>query len=151
MDARGVMVGIFNPRLEKDYVSKAIELADYTAYPDHKSLPVETVPEHFWTCLKYHEDRFLGTWRNPFGIDFRSAVQMPVVWRGGSTLSMQLARVYKNTFPSPKESILEKTLRKMGEWWLGPHHPLETDPRSPSRPFQALGRKPPASDPAPRR
>ena len=107
IDARGVTVGIFNPHLESDYVSSKIELADYTAYPDHKSLPVETVPEHFWNCLKYHEDRYLGTWRNPFGIDFRSAVQMPVTWRGGSTLSMQLARMYKNTPASPKESILE--------------------------------------------
>ena len=132
MDARGVMVGIFNPRLESDYVSskEPIELADYTAYPDHKSLPVETVPEHFWTCLKYHEDRYLGTWRNPFGIDFVSAVQMPVIWHGGSTLSMQLARMYKNTPPSPKESILGKTLRKMGEWGLGPiiHWKLTHDP-----------------------
>ena len=55
---------------------------------------------------------------------------MPVIWRGGSTLSMQLARMYKNTPSSPKESILGKTLRKMGEWGLGPiiHWKLTHDP-----------------------
>ena len=60
----GNFVGTFDPRLDSqrdvNYTDAAIELGDYVANPDHKSIPVREVPEHYWQCLVYHEDRHLG-------------------------------------------------------------------------------------------
>ncbi len=68
-DRRGDFVGTYDPRLDSqrdvNFTDSAINVAGYTANPDHKSIPVRTVPKHYWQCLVYHEDRYLGTWRNP--------------------------------------------------------------------------------------
>jgi penicillin-binding protein 1A len=136
-DARGHFVGVFDPRLDSqrdvNYTDAAIEMGDYVANPDHKSIPVREVPEHYWRCLLYHEDRYLGSWLNPYGIDLlgvlkipystvtRSiAARRPALGVGGSTLPMQFARVIYKTPPDPRESGLGKLRRKLGEWWLAP-------------------------------
>lgn len=136
-DARGSFVGTFDPRLDSlrdvNYSSEAIDLGDYVANPDHKSIPVREVPEQYWQCLVYHEDRNLGGILNPFGIDLpgvlkipfstvrRSiAAKRPVLGVGGSTLAMQFVRVIYKTPPGLHEGALTKLKRKLGEWWLAP-------------------------------
>ena len=136
-DAEGDFVGTFDPRLDSlrdiNYTDEAIELGDYVANPDHKSIPVREVPEHYWQCLVYQEDRYIGTALNPFGIDLlgvlkipsstirRSiAARRPSLGVGGSTLSMQLVRVIYKTPPHAGEGVLTKLKRKLTEWWLAP-------------------------------
>jgi membrane peptidoglycan carboxypeptidase len=136
-DSKGSFVGTFDPRLDSrrdvNYTDAAIEMGSYTANPDHKSIPVAEVPEHFWKCLLYHEDRYLGGPLNPFGIDLvgvlkipystvkRSiALKRPSLGVGGSTLPMQFARVIYKTPPSSSEGGLTKLRRKFSEWWLAP-------------------------------
>lgn len=136
-DQGGRFVGIFDPVLdsEKDfnYTGAPIELPGYIAYPDHKSLHVSAVPEDYWRCLVHLEDRHLGGLINPFGIDFLGALKIP--WStieaslqagsprlgaGGSTLAMQLARIFVKQPPSGAEGVLDKITRKATEWWLAP-------------------------------
>ena len=136
-DAKGSFIGTFDPRLDSlrdvNYTDAAIELGSYVANPDHKSIPVAEVPEHFWQCLLYHEDRYLGGPLNPFGIDLggvlkipyttltRSiALKRPSLGVGGSTLPMQFARVIYKTPPSSSEGSMTKLRRKFSEWWLAP-------------------------------
>ncbi|XSG81665.1 MAG: transglycosylase domain-containing protein [Methyloligella sp. ZOD6] len=136
-DANENFVGIFDPILDSqedfNYTGRAIALPDYIAYPDHKSLHVGQVPEAYWRCLSYHEDRHLGGLINPFGIDLYGVLKIPVstvsrslssgglsLGVGGSTLSMQLARIFFKTPPSPDETPSEKISRKLKEWWLAP-------------------------------
>ncbi len=136
-DREGSFVGTFDPRLDSvrdvNYTDRSIEIGDYTANPDHKSIPVKDVPPHYWQCLVYHEDRYIGTWLNPFGIDLLGVLKIPVstlqrtlatgrpaIGVGGSTLPMQFVRVIYKTPPDIRESSLEKLRRKFGEWWLAP-------------------------------
>jgi membrane peptidoglycan carboxypeptidase len=136
-DANGNFVGTFDPRLDSlrdvNYTADPIDLGEYVANPDHKSIPVREVPEHYWQCLLYHEDRNLGGLLNPFGIDLPGVLKIPVstLYRsisarrpilgvGGSTLAMQLVRVIYKTPPHPGEGALVKLKRKFGEWWLAP-------------------------------
>lgn len=136
-DSNGSFVGTFDPRLDSlgdfNYTDAAIEHGDYVANPDHKSIPVRTVPEQYWQCLVYHEDRNLGGPLNPFGIDLFGvlkipytalkqsiAARRPTFGVGGSTLPMQLARVIHKTPPSASEDGLTKLRRKLSEWWLAP-------------------------------
>ena len=136
-DAGGGFVGTFDPRLDSqrdvNYTDAAIALGGYVANPDHKSIPVREVPEHYWQCLVYHEDRHIGGALNPYGIDLvgvlkipyttltRSiALKRPSLGVGGSTLPMQFARVIYNTPPSPDEGGATKLKRKLSEWWLAP-------------------------------
>lgn len=138
-DRNGNFVGTFDPQLDSkqdvNTTGEAIELPDsgYVANPDHKSIPVRSVPDYYWRCLTYHEDRYVGTWLNPYGIDLLGVLKIPfsAVTRslsagglrtgmGGSTLSMQLARVIYKTPPSREESVFGKLGRKLGEWWDAP-------------------------------
>ncbi|MGI9409519.1 MAG: transglycosylase domain-containing protein, partial [Hyphomicrobiaceae bacterium] len=136
-DSEGNFVGTFDPRLDSirdvNFTGRVIELNDYTANPDHKSIPVRTVPELYWQCLKFHEDRHLGSWLNPFGIDLAGVLKIPysTISRsirlrrvafgvGGSTLPMQFARVIYKTPPSTNENAWEKIGRKLSEWWTAP-------------------------------
>ena len=138
-DKSGNFVGTFDPRLDSkrdvNYTGIPIEIANsgYVANPDHKSIPVQTVPDNYWKCLVHHEDRHLGGIFNPYGIDFLGVLKIPVtsiqrtirrrspsIGMGGSTLSMQLARVIYNTPPRVSESTLEKIGRKLREYWLAP-------------------------------
>lgn len=136
-DSRGSFVGTFDPRLDSkrdvNYTDAAIEIGSYTANPDHKSIPVREVPEFYWKCLVYHEDRYIGGILNPFGIDLLGVLKIPLssvkrsialkrpsLGVGGSTLPMQLARVIYKTPPSRDEGTLEKLSRKFSEWWLAP-------------------------------
>ena len=136
-DARGSFVGTFDPRLDSlrdvNYTGEAIDLGDYVANPDHKSIPVRTVPDHYWQCLVYHEDRNLGGLLNPFGIDLPGVLKIPfstvrrsiaarrlVLGVGGSTLAMQFVRVIYKTPPGVHEGAFVKLKRKFGEWWLAP-------------------------------
>ncbi|MFA6139532.1 MAG: transglycosylase domain-containing protein, partial [Hyphomicrobium sp.] len=136
-DGRGSFVGTFDPRLDSlrdvNYTSEAIDLGDYVANPDHKSIPVREVPDHYWQCLVYHEDRNLGGVLNPFGIDLPGVLKIPfstvrrsiaakrlVLGVGGSTLAMQFVRVIYKTPPGVHEGALVKLKRKLGEWWLAP-------------------------------
>ena len=136
-DTKGSFVGTFDPRLDSrrdvNYTDAAIELGSYVANPDHKSIPVASGPEHFWKCLLYHEDRYLGGPLNPYGIDLAGvlkipyttvkrsiALKRPSLGVGGSTLPMQFARVIYKTPPSSSEGGLTKLRRKFSEWWLAP-------------------------------
>lgn len=136
-DRSGSFVGTFDPRLDSqrdvNYTESEIALGDYVANPDHKSIPVREMPEHYWQCLLFHEDRYLGTALNPYGIDLlgvlkipyttvaRSvALRRPTLGIGGSTLPMQFVRVIYNTPPSTAESGATKLARKFREWWLAP-------------------------------
>ncbi len=136
-DTTGAFVGTFDPRLDSrrdvNYTETAIEMGDYVANPDHKSIPVREVPENYWQCLTYHEDRYLGGWLNPYGIDLYGVLKIPytsvvrtlqtrrpVLGVGGSTLPMQFARVVFNTPPSSSEGSAAKLKRKLREWWLAP-------------------------------
>lgn len=136
-DPKGNFVGTFDPRLDSlrdvNYTDEAIEFGDYVANPDHKSIPVREVPEQYWQCLQYHEDRYLGGPLNPFGIDLTGvlkipyttitrsiALRRPSLGVGGSTLPMQFARVIYKTPPSRSEGGFTKLRRKIGEWWLAP-------------------------------
>jgi len=138
-DAKGHFVGTFDPRLDSkrdvNYSGVPIEIANtgYVANPDHKSIAVRQAPEYYWRCLVYHEDRHIGTWLNPFGIDLMGVLKIPVSTAkrsfaargirfgvGGSTLSMQLARIIYKTPPRRGESPLEKIRRKLKEWWMAP-------------------------------
>ena len=136
-DAKGDFIGTYDGRLDSqrdvNWTDATIEVGGYTANPDHKSIPVREVPEHYWQCLTHHEDRYIGGILNPFGIDLvgvlkipyssirRSiALRRPSIGVGGSTLPMQLARVIYKTPPSAREGSLGKLRRKFGEWWLAP-------------------------------
>ena len=138
-DPKGNFVGTFDPRMDSkldvNYSGKAITLEneDYTAAPDHKSIPVKNVPEFYWKCVKYHEDRHIGTWLNPYGIDLLGVLKIPYsavvrsfntgslkIGVGGSTLSMQLVRANFKLIPSRKEGISGKLSRKFVEWWYEP-------------------------------
>ncbi len=136
-DKNREFVGTFGPRLDSqrdvNFTDRIIEIGDYTANPDHKSIPVQDVPEAYWQCLVYHEDRHLGGLLNPFGIDLFGVLKIPysTVRRsiaarrlslgvGGSTLPMQLARVIYKTPPRVDESVGEKLGRKLREWWVAP-------------------------------
>lgn len=136
-DARGFFIGIYDPALDSqedvNYSGKTIRLPDYIAYPDHKSIHLDKAPEAYWQCLLFQEDRHLGTIWNPFGIDFLGILKIPYTTitktiatgrpsfgAGGSTLPMQLARIFFKTPPSRNESIRDKLERKLKEWWLAP-------------------------------
>jgi penicillin-binding protein 1A len=136
-DTKGNFVGVFDPRLDSsrdvNFTDAAIEVGDYVANPDHKSIPVRDVPPHFWQCLSYHEDRYIGTWLNPFGIDLLGVLKIPystlersIAMRrpslgvGGSTLPMQISRVIYKTPPHSGEGGFTKLARKFSEWWLAP-------------------------------
>ena len=136
-DPKGSFVGTFDARLDSlrdvNYTDTAIEFGDYVANPDHKSIPVKEVPEQYWQCLVYHEDRYLGGPLNPYGIDLTGVLKIPLstitrsialkrpsLGVGGSTLPMQFARVIYKTPPSRSEGGLTKLARKFREWWLAP-------------------------------
>jgi len=136
-DSKNDFVGTYDPRLDSqrdvNFTSKAIAVGGYTANPDHKSIPVRDVPDDYWQCLLFHEDRYLGGWRNPYGIDLAGIIKIPYtsIQRtlrrgrpsfgvGGSTLPMQLVRVIYKTPPRVDETPWEKLGRKFQEWWLAP-------------------------------
>ena len=136
-DRKGNFVGTFDPRLDSvrdvNWTDRRIEFNDHVANPDHKSIPVREVPEHYWQCLLFQEDRYLGTALNPFGIDLLGVLKIPYsaarrsirlrslhIGVGGSTLPMQFARVIYKTPPHTRESAFEKMRRKLSEWWLAP-------------------------------
>jgi hypothetical protein len=136
-DRSGAFVGTFDPRLDSkqdvNFTDKPIDIEGYTANPDHKSIPVREVPDAYWRCLVFHEDRYLSGPLNPYGIDLygvlkipytsvrRSiAAKRPVLGVGGSTLPMQFARVISGTPPSSAEGGATKLGRKLREWWLAP-------------------------------
>ncbi|MEQ1718300.1 MAG: transglycosylase domain-containing protein, partial [Hyphomicrobium sp.] len=136
-DPKGNFVGTFDARLDSlrdvNYTDTAIEIGNYTANPDHKSIPVKDVPEDYWQCLVFHEDRYIGGWLNPFGIDLTGVLKIPLstltrsiklrrpsLGVGGSTLPMQFARVIYKTPPSTSEGGMTKLSRKFSEWWLAP-------------------------------
>ncbi|MDZ4842113.1 MAG: transglycosylase domain-containing protein [Hyphomicrobium aestuarii] len=136
-DRSGNFVGTFEPRHDSqrdvNYTDAVITVGDHTANPDHKSIPVRAIPDAYWQCLKFHEDRYLGTALNPYGIDLVGVLKIPyssilrsikarrpVLGVGGSTLPMQFARVIYKTPPSTSEGGLVKLRRKLQEWWLAP-------------------------------
>jgi penicillin-binding protein 1A len=122
-DAKAFNVGIFNPLLDPAFVPgrAPIVMPDgRLEYPDHKSLTTSKVPPEFWRCVKHLEDRHLGSWRNPFGVDFVRLLAMPVSRRGSSTLAMQFARTYWKTLPRSDEPASAQLRRKWSELFLGP-------------------------------
>ncbi len=136
-DRGSQFVGTFEPRHDSrrdvNYTDAVITVGDHTANPDHKSIPVQAIPDSYWQCLKFHEDRYLGTWLNPAGIDLIGVLKIPyssitrsfqarrpVLGVGGSTLPMQFARVIYKTPPSASEGGFTKLRRKLQEWWLAP-------------------------------
>ena len=136
-DRNGNFVGTFDGRLDSlrdvNWTDGAIQVGGYTANPDHKSIPVREIPDAYWRCLSFHEDRYLGGPLNPYGIDLvgvlkipyssirRSiALKRPAIGVGGSTLPMQFVRVIYKTPPDAREGSFGKLRRKLGEWWLAP-------------------------------
>lgn len=136
-DPKGSFVGTYDGRMDSqrdvNWTDATIEVGGYTANPDHKSIPVREVPEHYWQCLTHHEDRYIGGLLNPYGIDLVGvlkipyssirrtiALRRPSLGVGGSTLPMQFARVIYKTPPGGHEGSLTKLRRKFGEWWLAP-------------------------------
>ncbi|MFM9939916.1 MAG: transglycosylase domain-containing protein [Hyphomicrobiaceae bacterium] len=136
-DPKGNFIGTFDPRLDSqrdvNWTDASIEMGGYTANPDHKSIPVREVPEAYWKCLSYHEDRYIGGPLNPYGIDLMGvlkipyssvkrsiALKRPTLGVGGSTLPMQFVRVIYKTPPDAREGGFKKLRRKLGEWWLAP-------------------------------
>jgi membrane peptidoglycan carboxypeptidase len=136
-DKAGNFVGVLDPKMDSqrdfNYTGQPIEFGNYIANPDHKSIPVREVPDEYWRCLVYHEDRHMGSVLNPFGIDLVGVLKIPFssVMRslrsgkprlgvGGSTLPMQLSRVIFNTPPHTGEGSFEKLRRKVSEWWIAP-------------------------------
>lgn len=138
-DANGAFVGTFDPRLDSqrdvNFTGRPITLAkdNYVASPDHKSIPAQDVPPHYWACLQYQEDRYIGTALNPFGIDLAGVLKIPYTMvvrsmsggglrlgAGGSTLSMQLVRAIYKLTPHSGEGVSGKLSRKFWEWWYAP-------------------------------
>ena len=136
-DRNGSFVGTFDARLDSqrdvNWTDTAIEVGGYTANPDHKSIPVREIPDAYWRCLSFHEDRYLGGPLNPYGIDLLGvlkipyssirrtiALRRPAIGVGGSTLPMQFVRVIYKTPPDVREGSIRKLRRKLGEWWLAP-------------------------------
>lgn len=136
-DRNGSFVGTFDARLDSlrdvNWTDGAISVGGHTANPDHKSIPVREVPDAYWRCLSFHEDRYLGGPLNPYGIDLlgvlkipyssirRSiALRRPAIGVGGSTLPMQFVRVIYKTPPDAREGSIGKLRRKIAEWWLAP-------------------------------
>jgi penicillin-binding protein 1A len=136
-DTKGGFAGTFDPRLDSrrdvNYTDKAIEIGDYEANPDHKSIPVRDVPDAYWNCLSFHEDRYSGGVLNPYGIDLTGVLKIPFssitrsiakgrpsLGVGGSTLPMQFVRVIYKTPPDVSEGSVTKLMRKFREWWLAP-------------------------------
>ena len=138
-DAKDRFVGTFDLRMDSkrdvNFTGEPIQLSQdqYVANPDHKSIPVRQVPEHYWRCLKYHEDRHLGSYANPFGIDLWGVLRIPYsslkrsieskslrIGVGGSTLPMQLVRAIYKLAPNRKEGLSGKLGRKFLEWWNAP-------------------------------
>jgi penicillin-binding protein 1A len=136
-DRNGNFAGTFDARLDSlrdvNYTDRAIDVGEYTANPDHKSIPVRETPPYYWQCLVYQEDRNLGSWLNPFGIDLLGVLKIPYstllrsialhrpsLGVGGSTLPMQFVRVIYNTPPHSDEGGFTKLRRKVSEWWLAP-------------------------------
>ena len=136
-DRNKEFVGTFDPRLDSvrdvNYTGEVIDYGSYQANPDHKSIPVQEVPEYYWKCLVFHEDRYIGGLINPFGIDLLGVLKIPYstlkrsiargrfsMGVGGSTLPMQLARVIYKTPPRVDEGVGEKLGRKLREWWVAP-------------------------------
>ncbi|KAB2849236.1 MAG: glycosyl transferase family 51 [Hyphomicrobiaceae bacterium] len=136
-DQAGNFVGVLDPKMDSqrdfNYTGQPIEFGNYIANPDHKSIPVREVPDQYWRCLVYHEDRHMGSLLNPFGIDLIGVLKIPAsslmrtaragkprLGVGGSTLPMQLARVIFNTPPRADESSFDKLRRKLSEWWIAP-------------------------------
>ena len=137
-DSTGAFVGTYDGKYDSmkdvNYTDAAIRVGDgYVANPDHKSIPVRVVPESYWQCLSWHEDRYIGGWLNPSGIDLIGVLKIPYtsvvrtiqtrrphLGVGGSTLPMQFARVIFKTPPSASEGGMTKLRRKLSEWWLAP-------------------------------
>jgi membrane peptidoglycan carboxypeptidase len=136
-DPKGNFIGTFDPRLDSqrdvNWTDATIELGGYQAAPDHKSIPVREVPDAYWRCLSFHEDRYIGGPLNPYGIDLMGvlkipyssvkrtiALRRPSLGVGGSTLPMQFVRVIYKTPPDVSEGGFRKLRRKLKEWWLAP-------------------------------
>ena len=105
-DQAGRYVGFLDSRTERDFVT-GIKIGDnqvtlpahiyikgkkYPLYWDHKSVNLEVAPEKFWQCLRFLEDRHLGSWHNPNGVDLFLPGIIVGQQRGGSTIPMQLVR-----------------------------------------------------------
>lgn len=135
----GHFIGTFDPKMDskRDLNTTGrpilINNPSYVANPDHKSIAVREVPDHFWNCLTFHEDRHLGGLWNPFGIDLIGVLKIPYttikrsiaakkikLGVGGSTIPMQLVRVYNAVAPSTNENAFDKLRRKGLEWWNAP-------------------------------
>ena len=158
-DAGGGFVGTFDPRLDSqrdvNYTDAAIDLGSYVANPDHKSIPVREVPEHYWQCLVYHEDRHIGGVLNPYGIDLvgvlkipyttltRSiALKRPSIGIGGSTLPMQFARVIYNTPPERRRKQRHQAQAQAEGVVAGARHLPRAHARRRCDAAQAVGRQP---------
>lgn len=92
-------------------------LGDFTLenYPstDHKAVLLDKVPPSWWGCLMYLEDRRLGSWRAPAGIDIAALPKMLTGQGGASTLPMMLVRSISHQ--SPGASIADTLRRKRQE------------------------------------
>ena len=154
----GGFVGTFDPRLDSqrdvNYTDAAIEVGDYVANPDHKSIPVREVPEHYWRCLVYHEDRHIGGLLNPYGIDLVGVLKIPL--RPAAFDRAQAAEPRRRRLDAA-DAVRARDLRyaaerrrrrpppssaQVPEWWMAPGHLPRADARGRRDPAQAMGRQP---------
>ena len=144
-DQAGRYVGFLSSRTERDFKTKKdilreigynannmpwpdvlppvhdyIKGVKYQLYPDHKSVNLVEAPEKFWQCLRLLEDRHLGSWRNPNGVDLKPTLWMPISFlsaiifgsttRGGATIPMQLVRSLNKDYP-------DENIKNYPNWW----------------------------------
>lgn len=116
------------------YDSEARYIGIVPAYAGapHIALRVGQVPETFWRCVVWLEDRHLGGAWAPWGIDFRGLMRVPVDGvrgllaghglrlSGGSTIPMQLSRMMRHDSPGADRGFLDALGRKFSEWWAAP-------------------------------
>lgn len=109
--------GFVHPETELDHLGEhdRDSLRSLKEFPDHKAVPMIEVPEYFWRCIVYAEDRDRGRWFNPYGVNMKG-MMAAVRGRGGSTLEMQLAR----SMWKMHSGNSNKYLRKPQEWLSAP-------------------------------
>lgn len=84
-------------------------------------IAADDVPQVFWACTKYLEDRGIGESWHILGVDFyrlvRAVVSNFISHRvGASTLAEMVQRTIRNRIPNPKLGWRTELVRKIASW-----------------------------------
>lgn len=131
-DSQDRLVGVLTSSFETDHLgelSGRSEFSGFILHPDHKTIPLQEVPEYYWRCLVYHEDKNRGTWDSPHGVSFTGTLAIPYrsirksakelrprFAAGGSTLEMQLVRSIHKTYAHNSDRVDAK----LTAWTVAP-------------------------------